>query len=65
MKIALALVIGLIVLALVLPVLHLFLAVLVVAGGVILVMAAWKVLFHTPASSTHSGIGGPPATPLR
>ncbi|HXW77778.1 MAG TPA: hypothetical protein VEJ20_10235 [Candidatus Eremiobacteraceae bacterium] len=64
MKIVLALVIGLIVLALLIPLLHLFLAVLVVAGGVILVMAAWKVLFHTPASATQTGIGGPPATPL-
>ena len=59
MKILLAIVALLIVFAVILPLLHLFLAVLVMVGGVIVIMAAWKVLFGATAAA--QGRGGPPA----
>lgn len=59
MKIVLAIVALLIVFAIVLPLLHLVLAVAVLIGGAIVLMAAWKVLFGAPAAS--QGRGGPPA----
>ena len=61
MKIALLVLLALIAFAIVLPILHLIVAVLVVAGGVIVVMAAWKVLFGTPVAAGRPG--GPPALP--
>jgi small neutral amino acid transporter SnatA (MarC family) len=64
MKLILVIVLALIAFAIVLPLLHLLLAVLVVAGGAIVVMAAWKVLFGPPASLTAvKRQGGPPALP--
>ena len=60
MKIALAIVALVILFAVLLPLLHLLVAVLVVAGGVIVVMAAWKVLFRPDAALRERG-GGPPA----
>jgi hypothetical protein len=59
MKIVLAIVALLIVFAIVLPLLHLLAAVLVVVGGAIVLMAAWKVLFGAPAGAHRRG--GPPA----
>jgi small neutral amino acid transporter SnatA (MarC family) len=61
MRTAVLVILALIAFAIVLPILHLLLAVLVVAGGVIVVMAAWKVLFGAPASVGRPG--GPPALP--
>jgi small neutral amino acid transporter SnatA (MarC family) len=64
MKLILIIALALIAFAIVLPLLHLLLAVLVVAGGVIVVMAAWKVLFGSSASPTVvNRQGGPPALP--
>jgi len=59
MKIALIVVLAIIALAILLPLIHLLAAVLVVAGGIIVVMAAWKILFGAPA--VKHGSGGPPA----
>lgn len=59
MKWALIIVLALIAFAIVLPLLHLLLAVLVVAGGVIVVMAAWKVLFGKVSAAGDRP--GPPA----
>jgi len=61
MKIVGLVILALIAFAIVLPILHLILAVLVVAAGVIVVMAAWKVLFGAPAVAGRPG--GPPALP--
>jgi small neutral amino acid transporter SnatA (MarC family) len=57
-KIGLIVIFALIALAIIVPLLHLALAVLVVAAGVILVMAAWKVLFGGTSAVRP---GGPPA----
>jgi small neutral amino acid transporter SnatA (MarC family) len=61
MKIVGLVILALIAFAIVLPILHLIVAVLVVAGGVIVVMAAWKVLFGVSAVAGRPG--GPPALP--
>ena len=61
MKLALAILAIVIVFAILLPLLHLLAAVLLVVGGAIVLMAAWKVLFGTPAGVRPSG--GPPALP--
>jgi small neutral amino acid transporter SnatA (MarC family) len=64
MKLILIVALALIAFAIILPLLHLLLAVLVVAGGVIVVMAAWKVLFGSPVSpAVTNRQGGPPALP--
>ena len=59
MKFVLGILALLIVFAIVLPLLHLMIAVLVVVAGIIILMAAWKVLFR-PAP-TMGNRGGPPA----
>jgi small neutral amino acid transporter SnatA (MarC family) len=59
MKIALMIVLALIAFAIVLPLLHLVAAVLLVVGGAIVLMAAWKVLFGPQGAG--QGRGGPPA----
>jgi small neutral amino acid transporter SnatA (MarC family) len=57
MRLLILIVLAVIALAILVPLLHLVLGVLVVAGGVIVVMAAWKVLFGAPRTT---GVGGPP-----
>jgi len=61
-KVVLLILALLIIIGIVLPILHLLLAALVLAGAVIVVMAAWKVLFGTGAAHIGQG-GGPPWLP--
>ena len=60
MKIALVVIALLILLAVVLPLLHLLIGVALVAGAIVVVMAAWKILFGSGAASQGQGPGGPP-----
>jgi len=61
MKIALVVIALLILLAIVWPLLHLLIGVALVAGAIIVVMAAWKILFGSGIARQGQGPGGPPA----
>ena len=62
MKVVLLILALLIIIGIVLPILHLLAVALVLAGAVIVVMAAWKVLFGAGAARIGQG-GGPPSLP--